>query len=64
MTVNYYSSSFGGLLIPEIPISDYDPSFSYLLLNTEFENDTQLTGFQINASGNGTVNLTVNKTFI
>jgi hypothetical protein len=54
-----YSSYFGGLLQPTSASTFTLTSGQYLLLNTEFLNDTLLTGFQLNVSQPGSVDLMV-----
>ena len=38
---------------------ELDVTLPILVVNTEFKNDTQLSGFQINANSSGKINLTV-----
>ena len=55
-----YQSSFGGLIKPSKIINSqiYD-GVSYLMLNTEFLEDIELNGFQVNAIKIGNFSLTV-----
>ena len=55
-----YPSFFGAnVLMPVNPVKEYNSKSKYLLLNTEFEYDTELIGFQVNAIRDGSINLTV-----
>ena len=55
-----YSSYFGSNALNIIDqYTKYDSNFSYLLLNSEFEMDSVLNGFIINAFKPGNVNLSV-----
>lgn len=57
-----YLSYYGVTSLDGDPIN-IDPSFSYLLANTEFTNDSALIGFEINAFVAGGIKLSV-KNFI
>ena len=46
------------------PKTDSNGNGKYLLLNSEFQNDTRLTGFQYYGVSAGVINLTVKITFI
>ena len=53
-------SSIGTKLEPKLGYYDYDPSFDYLILNTELDYDFDLTGFEINSIRTGCIDLAVN----
>lgn len=55
-----YESTFGAdLSLNNFNYSKYDLNYDYLLLNSEFEFDSLLNGFVINAIRAGNVNLKV-----
>ena len=55
-----YQSYFGSnVLKVDNKLTNYDLSFDYLLLNSEFEFDSDLNGFIINAIQPGNVHLSV-----
>lgn len=59
--------NFFGVPVPNIlsnPKTDSNGNGKYLLLNSEFQNDTRLTGFQYYGVSAGVINLTVKITFI